>query len=69
MLKRSGNSILDADGLQLAVVVPSNCSRRDAQRWAQYIVDRVNADERGKAAARLSQERPCNGAGDAPGAK
>lgn len=51
MLKAKGSSVLDADnGEQLAVVVPSNCSMREARRWAQYIVDRVNADERGNSA-------------------
>lgn len=57
MLKAKQNEILDATtGKQLAVILPSNCSKKDAKRWAQYVVDRVNADERGKAFARQTTE-------------
>lgn len=52
MLKAKGNEILDAEtGRQMAVILPSNASKADARRWAQYVVDRVNADERGKTLA------------------
>lgn len=50
MLKAKHNEIIDVEtGQQLAVVMGSNVPRSTAKRWAQYIVDRVNADERGKA--------------------
>ena len=51
MLKAKGNEVLDETGKQLCIVLSTNCTKRDAQRWAQYIVDRVNADERGKSFA------------------
>lgn len=53
MLKARQNEILDAEtGKQLAVIFPSNCTKKEVKRWAQYVVDRVNADERGKRLAR-----------------
>lgn len=55
MLKVKGNEVLDETGKQMCIVLATNCTKRDAKRWAQYIVDRVNADERGKAFAQQNE--------------
>ena len=47
--------MLDETGKQMCIVLATNCTKRDAKRWAQYIVDRVNADERGKAFAQQNE--------------
>lgn len=58
MLKAKHNAILDEAGQQLAVVLAANIPKSTARRWAQYIVDRVNADERGKAARAVQETAP-----------
>lgn len=46
--KAKQNEILDETGKQVAVVLPSNGLKSMARRMAQYVVDRLNADERGR---------------------
>jgi hypothetical protein len=50
MYKARRNEIVDETGKQIAVVLAANCSAVMARRMAQYVVDRLNADERGKRA-------------------
>jgi hypothetical protein len=55
--KAHQNEIRDERGIQIAVVMAANCPKSLARRMAQYVVDRLNADERGKELARLAEQR------------
>ena len=58
--KRNQNEILDERGIQIAIVMPSNCPKSLARRMAQYVVDRLNADERGKEVAKRAESNRRN---------
>lgn len=62
VLKAKQNEILDEDGKQLAVVLPSGVSKSIARRWAQFIVDRENSQRRAGQLAR--QEQPTSEPGE-----
>lgn len=56
--KAKGGEILDADtGLQICVILPSNCSRKQRDKIAKYAVEKLNCEERGKAAAKAYENR------------
>ena len=42
------NTVVDQDGKQIAVVLPSNCSRGFAARLAQYAAHEANKSELAK---------------------
>lgn len=44
-----GNEIIDQDGTQIAVVLPSSCSKKMAREMAAYAAQQANHAERDRA--------------------
>ena len=49
--KAKNNEVVDQDGKQIAVVLPVNCSMKQAKVLAAYAAQQMNHDERRKALA------------------
>lgn len=48
MYKARKNEIIDSDGRQIAVVLPSNCSRKEAAMMAAFAAQQMNHEVRRK---------------------
>ncbi len=46
--KARNNEIVDSDGRQIAVVLPTNCTKKAARQMAAYCVQQMNHTERQK---------------------
>jgi len=46
MYRSRKNEIIDQDGKQIAVVLPSNCSRKAASKMAAYCAQQMNHELR-----------------------
>ena len=46
--KRKHNSIVDSSGKQIAVVLPSNCTMREARAMAAFAAQQMNHELRAK---------------------
>lgn len=58
--KSRRNEILDSEGRQVAVVLPSACSKRDAALMAAFAAQQMNHEARKKERERLERERRSN---------
>jgi len=50
-------AIFDSDGKQIAVVVPSNCSKKVAHRLAAYAAQQLTHEELQKALEAIAKEQ------------